>query len=144
VDHEQTAFVPSRQIGDNIRFLQILPPSLSEMGMMFCDFIKACITITMFNRLRNTYSSPNQQQIKYDNSVDRGFLWQIFQRCGIGERYLSWVRLLYFSTHACVRVNGHLSEYREFKAGVRQGCLLAPFLYLMITQALLSTLIQKD
>jgi len=122
IDEEQAAFVPHRQIGDNVRLLQFIPWLLKSMGrttgVLFCDFIKA-----------------------YD-TVDRQFLRKTLERLRVGERFLQWYDVLYSDTQACVRIDGHLSSLQPFQTGVRQGCPLAPFLYLCITQALLSYLKQ--
>ena len=118
----QTAFLPGRRIGENVLFLQLIPHLLARGGgggegsrtayVAFCDFKKA-----------------------YD-TVDRAFLLQIMERLGVGEGLLRWTTLLLSNTRASALVNGHLSSPVSFQAGVRQGCPLAPFLYLFIGQAL--------
>lgn len=74
--------------------------------------------------------------------MNRSFLRKTLEHMRIGETFLQWYDILYSDTHACVRIDGHLSSLQPFHAGVRQGCPLAPFLYLCITQALLSYLKQ--
>lgn len=120
IDPEQAAFVPGRQIGDNIMALQLLPHLLRRLGRsalaVFCDFRKA-----------------------YD-TIDRGFLLRAMSELGVGEGFLSLVRPLLTDTHARAMINGFISAPALFEAGVRQGCPLAPLLYLFIAQALLSFL----
>lgn len=116
---EQTAFVPGRHIGNNIMLLQTLPHALeptSQAVAVFCDFAKA-----------------------YD-TVSRSFLYALLQEAGLGGGFLRWVRLLLQDTFSCACVNGHVSDRVQFQAGVRQGCPLAPLLYLFVGQALLSLL----
>ena len=117
ISREQTAFVPGRSIGENVMLLQLLPHLLRQHGRcgyaVFCDFRKA-----------------------YD-TVDRGFLLRIMERLGVGPGFLAWARLLLRDTRSKALVNGHLSGPAAFEAGVRQGCPLAPLLYLFIGQALL-------
>jgi hypothetical protein len=36
---------------------------------------------------------------------------------------------MYDGSKACVRVNGSLSEWFEVKRGVRQGCVMSPWLF---------------
>eukprot|EP00955_Chlamydomonas_euryale_P000141 1455-Chlamydomonas_euryale.AAC.1 len=62
---------------------------------------------------------------------------------GASEIMLRWVRLLLRDTRASVHANGVESEARVWVAGVRQGCPLAPLLYLFIGQALTSWLCSK-
>ena len=113
---EQTAFIKGRSIGDSIHLLQLLPHLLAREGRwamaVFCDFRKA-----------------------YD-TVDRAFLLSILQRLGVGPGFLAWVRLLLANTRSAALVNGALSNPERFNAGVRQGCPLAPLLYLFIGLAL--------
>jgi hypothetical protein len=120
IDREQTAFVPERQIGENVMLLQCLPHLLRRQhrwaAVVFCDFRKA-----------------------YD-TVDREFLLRAMHQLGVGEGFIAMVRLLLTDTKARAMVNGHISTPATFLAGVRQGCPLAPLLYLFIAQALLRLL----
>lgn len=116
IDPEQTAFVPGRQIGENIMTLQCLPLLLRRQQrhafVVFCDFRKA-----------------------YD-TVDRDFLLRAMRELGVGEAFAGLVHRLLLGTRARAVVNGHVSTPAAFAAGVRQGCPLAPLLYLFIAQAL--------
>ena len=110
----QTGFVPGRHIGENLLLNQLLPSALvtSRAAAVCCDFRKA-----------------------YD-TVDRGFLFRIMEAQGVGPGFMKWVKLILSNTSACACINGHLSGMVAFTAGVRQGCPLAPYLYLLVTQAL--------
>ena len=119
---EQTAFLPGRLIGDNIAFLQLLPEQLrcnlrkeglSQTGVLaFLDFRKA-----------------------YD-TVSRDFLFQVMRTVGAGQGLLKWAETLLTDTTAAAEVNGCVSAKEAYKAGVRQGCPLAPALYLFVAWAL--------
>jgi exonuclease III len=114
---EQTAFVRGRSIGENCHLLQLLPHLLAKERrwglVVFCDFRKA-----------------------YD-TVDRGFLLAVLRALGLGADFISWAQLLLTNTRAAALVNGHLSKPARSAAGVRQGCPLAPLLYLCLGQAAL-------
>ena len=117
IDPVQTAFLHDRSIGENLWFLQMLPHALAAAGrsgvIALCDFKKA-----------------------YD-TVDRGFLLEVMRRLGVSEALLMWVGLLLRDTKASALVMGQVSRLASFEAGVRQGCPLAPLLYLFVGQALL-------
>jgi hypothetical protein len=120
---EQSAFLPGRQIADNVRLLQLLPHALpisSEGVVAFLDFRKA-----------------------YD-TVSRAFLFKLLELAGLGGDFLMWVKLLLHDTRSRACVNGFVSNPVLFKAGVRQGCPLAPLLYLLVGQALLLFLKSKQ
>ena len=116
IDKEQTAFVPGRQIGENIMTLQCMHSLLRRQGghafVVFCDFRKA-----------------------YD-TIDRSFLLRAMRALGVGEGFVALVQRLLTATRARAVVNGHISSPAVSAAGVRQGCPLAPLLYLFIAQAL--------
>ena len=69
--------------------------------------------------------------------VIRGFLLAVLDVMGLGSGFHRWVNLLLTSTGACALVNGYLSAWHPYTAGVRQGCPLSPQLYLLVAQALL-------
>jgi hypothetical protein len=62
---------------------------------------------------------------------------------GIGDGFVSWMRVLLSVTYTCATVNGFCSPFYRCDAGVRQGCPLAPLLYLFVGQALLCFLKQR-
>jgi exonuclease III len=122
IEPEQVAFLPGRLIGDNVMLLQLLPhalPASSCAAAVFLDFRKA-----------------------YD-TISRDMLYQLLQVAGLGEGFLAWVKLLLQCTNSCACVNGFVSNMVPVAAGVRQGCPLAPQLYLFVAQALLSHLKAK-
>lgn len=119
ISTEQCAFLKGRSIGDSIMLLQLLPHQLAAEGhrgalAAFLDFSKA-----------------------YD-SVSREFLREVLLALAVGDKFVAWVMLLLSpDTRACAVVNGFLSMKVQFSAGVRQGCPLAPLLYLFVGEALL-------
>ena len=113
---EQSAFLPGRHIGDDILLLQLLPDYLRRTGgrtalVAFLDFYKA-----------------------YD-TVDRAFLLDVMDTVGAGAGLHRWVATLLNGTRAAAVVNGHMSHPVLMTAGVRQGCPVAPLLYLFIAHA---------
>ncbi|KAG7674213.1 hypothetical protein KSW81_006039 [Nannochloris sp. 'desiccata'] len=123
IDPAQTAFLRGRNIGDNAMLLQILPAWLNQQNrsglIAFCDIRKA-----------------------YD-TVDRQFLFEAAKTIGLGNGFVNWMKLLLTDTRSAALVDGYLSDYHKMEAGVRQGCPLAPLLYLLIAQAVLSWLKSK-
>ena len=64
------------------------------------------------------------------DSVDRDSLWLLLRSKGIPEKILNLLEGLYSNTLSCVRVDGELSPWFKISSGVRQGCVLAPGLFL--------------
>ena len=53
------------------------------------------------------------------------------EELGLGAGFSRWVRLLLSDTKGAALVRGCLATPRRFEAGVRQGCPLSPYLYLL-------------
>ena len=63
-------------------------------------------------------------------SVDRQSLWLLLRSKGISEKILQLLEDLHSNTFSCVRVDGELYPWFETSSGVRQGCVVAPELFL--------------
>ena len=64
----------------------------------------------------------------YDR-VDRDALWRVLRLYGIGGKLLEGVKSLYVNSSACVRVGNEVSECFPVKVGLRQGCVMSPWLF---------------
>ena len=117
IDRSQLAFIRGRSIGEAVTLMQTLPAWMQlqqrSAVAILCDFAKAFDT------------------------VDRDFLLAVLRKLGMGEGFVAWVSTLLRHTRACAVVNGFRSQFEPFLAGVRQGCPLAPLLYLFVGQAML-------
>ena len=69
-------------------------------------------------------------QRPYDR-VDRDAMWQVIRIYGIGGRVLKDIMSFYDEGRACVRVGSKVSESFEVKMGLRQGCVMSPWLFNM-------------
>jgi hypothetical protein len=122
IDPAQCAFLQHRHIGDSVQLLQLLPQVLRAPHQTaiaaFLDFRKA-----------------------YD-TLSREFLFAAGETLGVGPGFLGWMRLMLTDTLTCAVVNGFRSSFCRCDAGVRQGCPLAPLMYLFAGQALLCHLKQ--
>jgi len=73
------------------------------------------------------------------DSVDRETLWKLLRHYGIPEKIISLVRSTYQNMSCKITHAGQLSEKFEVKTGVRQGCLLSPFLFLLVIDWIMKT-----
>lgn len=64
----------------------------------------------------------------YDR-VDREALWQVLMFYGVGGRLLKAVKSFYVNSRACVRVGDGVSDWFAVKVGLRQGCVMSPWLF---------------
>ena len=66
------------------------------------------------------------------DSVDRKALWWILGLTGLPEKYCRLLKALHHGTESCVQVNGWRSPFFQITIGVRQGCAVAPELFNVI------------
>ncbi len=64
----------------------------------------------------------------YDK-VDRKGLWDTLRVYGVGGQLLEGIRSFYKNASASVLVKGELSESFSVEVGVRQGCVMSPWLF---------------
>jgi len=66
------------------------------------------------------------------DSVDRETLWKILKHLGIPEKLTNIIICQYKGSRCRVIHGGGLTEAFEVKTGTRQGCMLSPFLFLLV------------
>ena len=64
----------------------------------------------------------------YDR-VNRAKLWEALKKAQVGEGLVRAIQSLYVECEARVKVGGKHSEWFEVEQGVRQGCILSPWLF---------------
>lgn len=116
VHHNQTGFIPSRYIGDNIRNTQAIIDFTNETG-------RSGLVVSLDFRAA------------FD-SLDHHFLMQALNTFQLGESFLSWISTLYESSESCVLNGGQSSGWFPFQRGIRQGCPISPFLFALAVEKL--------
>ena len=125
IHDDQTGFIQGRYIGENVRLILDLIQRCNEdkisAMLLACDMQKA-----------------------YD-SVRWSFLKDIIRRNGFGPNFQKWIDILYDDSPdsyptARVQLNGFMSEPYVIKRGLRQGCPLSCYLFLLCIEPLLHKL----
>ena len=116
ISPDQLAFLPLRFILDNLLITQetMAWEESSNQPLIFLklDFSKA-----------------------YD-MVDWQCMYKIMEKLGFPQVFIKMVSLLFHDASACVKLNGEPSPYFPIQRGVRQGCPLAPYLFLIVAEVL--------
>lgn len=61
--------------------------------------------------------------------MEYNYLLAALRKFGFGQKFCSWVGLLYSNPQASVRTNNLISDYFPILRGMRQGCPLSPLLF---------------
>ena len=92
--------------------------------------------IDIANKENDTAAFIFLDQEKAFDRVNHNFLFKVMRSFGIGESFIQWIHLLYSNASAVLNVNGFLSKPIPFNRGVKQGCPLSSFLYVMVIEIL--------
>ena len=66
--------------------------------------------------------------------VDHNKLWKILQEMGIPDHLICLLRNLYTGQEATVRTGHGTTDLFQIGKGVRQGCILSPYLFNLYTE----------
>ena len=62
----------------------------------------------------------------------------------VGSKLLNGIKSMYVNSQACVRVKGGECEYFRINNGVRQGCIMSPWLFNVYINAVMKEVKNVD
>jgi hypothetical protein len=74
------------------------------------------------------------------NLADRSFLKESLCQFGFGPRFVQWFSVLHTGSICKIIINSFLTDTFQVCSGVRQGCPLAPLLFLCVVEPLAEAL----
>ena len=116
IDTEQTGFIKGRYIGENVRLIIEVMEYLERKNkpglLFFADFQKAF------------------------DSINHLFITDALTSQNFGPDLIQWISVLNNDIQSIIINNGHLSEAFNIQKGVRQGCPLSTFIFIICLQPL--------
>jgi hypothetical protein len=77
------------------------------------------------------------------DSIDWEFLRLILHAVGFGDKFTNWILSCVTSANFAVMINGEATSFFKSERGLRQGCPLSPYLFILIMEGL-SLLLSKS
>ena len=78
------------------------------------------------------------------DSLEYNFVEKVLSFFDFGENILRWVKVFYADISSCVLNNGWFSESFKLGRGMRQGCPLSPYLFIIAVELLALHVRQND
>ena len=111
---DQVGYIKGRFIGENVRIIEDI------LSYTTTKHIPGLLILIDFEKAFDT--------------VEWNFLFKSLKSYNIGSEFISWVKLLYNNITSCTVNNGHLSPSFKLSRGVRQGCPLSAFLFILVSE----------
>jgi hypothetical protein len=79
---------------------------------------------------------PTLEAEKAFDKIQHPFKLIVLQRSGIQGLYLNTVKTIYSKPTANIKLNGEKCDIIPLKSGIRQSCLLSPYLFNIVLKGL--------
>ena len=123
IDVSQTAGIKNRSINNNLWLLR--------------DMIQHA------NENKNATVMISLDQYKAFDMVNHSLMFKVLEKFGFGPNFIGWVKTLYTNCTSTIQNNGFYSRTITLERGVRQGCSLSCYLYVLVAE-LMAIAVRKD
>jgi exonuclease III len=116
IDEDQTGYIKGRFIGCNIRLIEDI--------------------ITFTNKQNLPGILLNVDFEKAFDSINWKFIEKSLSAFNFGDTFIQYIRTLYKNISSAVINNGEISDWFSPQRGVRQGCPISPYLFILSVELL--------
>ena len=121
ISTDQKGCIQGRLIGQNIRLIEdVINEMDDENVVLLLD-----------------------QQKAFDR-VEWDWLFSVLHAFDFGEKFISWIRIMYKNMKSAVTTNGYVSSYFPVTRGIRQGDCLSALLYIIQAEPLAEYIRKSD
>ena len=121
---DQTGFIKGRYIGENIRLISDL------LEQTKTDKMSGILMSMDFRKAFDTLEWP--------------FMHYALKLYNFGESIRRWIKVFYTDIESTVINNGFSTDWMKPSAGVRQGCPLSPFLFVLTVEFMANKIRQSE
>jgi hypothetical protein len=114
VSTDQSGFVKGRYIGCNIQRIQ--------------NTIELCTSQNINGAIVNIDFEKAFDTIEWD------FIYKSLEILNYPQKFINWIKSLYKDIETCIINNGNTTKYFYPERGVRQGCPISPYLFIITTE----------
>ena len=116
ISSDQNAYLKGRYISNNVRLIDDVISYMQRHKksgiILFLDLEKAF------------------------DKVNRDFLYRVLEKFEFGDKFISYIKVLYSNAHSCIMNNNWQSVYFPLKRGLRQGCPISALLFILVIEVL--------
>ena len=126
------------------RLKSILPEAIEVNQTSFIKGRLLLENVLLASELVNGYhrtSNSNRSTVKFDitkafDTVKWSFITSVLQAMGLPLQFIVWIKVCISTAAFSVSVNGSLEGFFTSARGIRQGCSLSPYLYVILNNVL--------
>ncbi len=116
INNDKTGYLKNRFIGENSRLLQ---------------------DISFFTEQTHTTSLLLSIDIQQAfDSLNWNSLFKVLKHVNFGKKIIRYIKMMYINIESTVIKNGSTGGYFKLERGVRQGCSLSAYLFILATEIL--------